>query len=259
MHIYDSPIQLAKAHLTMMQEAARAGRPLPTVDGTRSPVHLWARPILSLYAWGVDWIDEMVQDERMCAHLRIDGVDHYARWPTVLEIIDGTGEDVLHCTTGPAVAFPGLAFWFLHGIKMSKTQHKKITSGRVTVMDMLNCRNFAVAGLMAQLVDWSDVATAPDRRLIDESKWGRLWLLTSRYVPGHEQARREYLVVEVQNSTAEPDGSYKTYWLRVDIDCRPLLDDRSVGMIQTQTALNAIASTFGLTGEEYERNLIAQS
>jgi hypothetical protein len=44
-------------------------------------------------------------------------------------------------------------------------------------------------------------------------------------------------MVEVVNSTAEPDGSSRTYWLRVPP--------------HVNTATAAVAWTFGLSGEEY--------
>jgi len=45
------------------------------------------------------------------------------------------------------------------------------------------------------------------------------------------------VMVEVTNSTPEPDGSFKHYTIRVD----PTLE----------RALDAVAWTFGMTGEEY--------
>jgi hypothetical protein len=44
-------------------------------------------------------------------------------------------------------------------------------------------------------------------------------------------------MVEVVNSTAEPDGTFHTYWLRVPP--------------QTRTATEAVAWTFGLSEQEY--------
>jgi hypothetical protein len=58
------------------------------------------------------------------------------------------------------------------------------------------------------------------------------------------------VMVKVKNSTPEPDGSIKDYFLRVDPQIRPLLDAR-FGKEQKPTATNAIASTFGMRGEEY--------
>jgi hypothetical protein len=73
------------------------------------------------------------------------------------------------------------------------------------------------------------------------------------------------VMVEVVNSTAEPDGSFKDYWLRVQPDCRPLVADPStpsgfrLGSAQKQTALNAVASTYGMTGEEYRERLAVET
>jgi hypothetical protein len=55
----------------------------------------------------------------------------------------------------------------------------------------------------------------------------------------------------VINATREPDGSFKRYWLRVHPELRPLLADNQFGPAQAPTVRNAIASTFGLIGEQY--------
>jgi hypothetical protein len=64
------------------------------------------------------------------------------------------------------------------------------------------------------------------------------------------------MLVKVTNSTAEPDGSYKDYVLRVHHELRPLLEGNILGDPQALTALNAIASTFGLRGDEYKKVLV---
>ena len=82
------------------------------------------------------------------------------------------------------------------------------------------------------------------KRLVDDSKWGRLWEVTI----GRE-ARR---YVEVWNST-EKDGDRSRHVLAVDPWCRPLGGAvHSIGECPA-TALQAIASTFGMMGSEYER------
>jgi len=58
-------------------------------------------------------------------------------------------------------------------------------------------------------------------------------------------------MVEVVNSTPEPDGSYRDYFLRVHPQLRPMLAGGGYGSPQKFTARNAVASTFGLRGEEY--------
>ncbi len=53
----------------------------------------------------------------------------------------------------------------------------------------------------------------------------------------YTQEDEPVVMVEVQNSTPEPDGTHKTYFLRVP----PTM----------QTAHEAVAWTFGLGGQQY--------
>jgi hypothetical protein len=65
------------------------------------------------------------------------------------------------------------------------------------------------------------------------------------------------LIVEVMNCTPERDGSRRHYHLRVNPECRPMPtgSQRELGKSQPLTALNAVASTWGLTGKEFKRRL----
>lgn len=78
--------------------------------------------------------------------------------------------------------------------------------------------------------------------------WGSL------YEVRHPDGRRT-LICKVVNSSPEPDGTFKDYFLRVHPELRPLQrrGDRVtvVGEPQALTARNAVASTFGLRGEQY--------
>ena len=65
----------------------------------------------------------------------------------------------------------------------------------------------------------------------DRSKWGILW---EKRLPGDETL----VMVEVVNSTPEPDGTFRKYFLRVDPACR--------------SARDAIAWTFGMLAKEYQ-------
>ena len=82
-------------------------------------------------------------------------------------------------------------------------------------------------------------------RLDQDEAYGTLW---RRTVPGEEP----FLAVEVVNHTAEPDGSYKHHFLRVDPELRPILSNGQSGAPQRLTARNAVASSFGLRGADYE-------
>ena len=85
---------------------------------------------------------------------------------------------------------------------------------------------------------------AGGKRLDHDERFGTLW---HRDVPDDEPI----VMLEVTNSTREPDGHFKHYWLRVDPQIRPLLADNQIGQPQKPTALNAAASTFGMTGKQY--------
>jgi hypothetical protein len=74
---------------------------------------------------------------------------------------------------------------------------------------------------------------------------------------------QEFLVVRVKNSTAEPDGSYRHFVIPVDPRLRPLPHPNKPherpGNPQELTARNAVASTFYMTGDEYEAMLGKES
>ena len=96
----------------------------------------------------------------------------------------------------------------------------------------------AVSGIAAYLRD------AGAQLLDRDPGFGRLWRLdTGEAAP--------WLMLEVENRSPEPDGSYRHFLLRVDPELRPILGSGGFGPPQPLTARNAVASTFGMSGEEY--------
>lgn len=82
------------------------------------------------------------------------------------------------------------------------------------------------------------------------------WLSGAEKTSVHARA----LFVEVINQTPEPDGHHKTYFLPVHPELRPLycdhIDERiAYGPPQALTCHNAVASTWGLLGEDYHPDL----
>jgi hypothetical protein len=63
--------------------------------------------------------------------------------------------------------------------------------------------------------------------------------------------RGETMVVELTNSTTDADGKRRMYHVPVHPELRPLLSDTELGEPQKLTALNAVASTYGMRGSEY--------
>ena len=73
---------------------------------------------------------------------------------------------------------------------------------------------------------------------VDHDRFGTLWRIRVPDAP-------PLTMVEVVNSTPEPDGTHRRYNLRVPP--------------RTRTALEAVAWTFGLTGSEYRERLRRQT
>ena len=133
----------------------------------------------------------------------------------------------LHNETGPAIAYSdGWGVWALHGVRVAREDiEKPLTAERV--------RKESNAEVRRVLVDrygparyMQDIGAT----LVHRDRYGELYRVE---MPGDEPIE----MVKVRNSTPEPDGSVKDYWLRV-----------APG---SKTAHAAVASTFRnpLTGK----------
>jgi hypothetical protein len=89
-----------------------------------------------------------------------------------------------------------------------------------------------------------------------DERWGSLY---QREIANGEMI----LFLRVTNRSPEPDGSFRNYVLPVAPGCEPLPDPSvpggQLGAPQKLTALNAVAASFGLRGEEYAAELAAES
>jgi hypothetical protein len=150
----------------------------------------------------------------------------------------------LHCDTGPAVAYPdGWAIYAVHGVRVPDDVIERpdtITTAAIDSESNAEVRRVMieryrhgeeVSGAAAYIRD------AGGERLDHNERYGTLWRREFR--KDEEGSVEEPIVmVEVLNSTPEPDGSRKRYWLRVP----PSMT----------TAREAVAWTFGLSGREYD-------
>ena len=165
-----------------------------------------------------------------------------------LELVDpqrqrGWNSHRMHCETGPSVAWPdGWGLWYWHGVRV--TQQIVERPETITIKQIDAEQNAEVRRVMIERYGQSRYLIDSGAIAIHSDDWGTLYR--------KEIADDEPLVmVKVVNSTAEPDGSHKDYFLRIDPQCRPMLADGQFGKPQKLTARNAIASTFGLTGDQY--------
>ena len=161
---------------------------------------------------------------------------------------DGRGR--LHCSDGMALAYPdgwGLYAW--HGVRVSYRviEHPS----ELTVKEIQAEQNAEVRRVMVERYGLSRFLLDSGAKKLAEDEFGELYQTD---IPGDEPL----VMVKVMNSTAEPDGSVKPYFLRVNPELKPLLSD-GLGNSQKISALNAVASTFGMTGSEYLKSLVEQT
>jgi hypothetical protein len=150
----------------------------------------------------------------------------------------------LHSLTEASLLFPdGWGLWCSHGVRVPK--HVIESPETITVAEIDGERNVEVRRVMLEQMGFSRFIEKANAKELHRDEFGILYR--------RELADDVPLVcVKVVNKTAEPDGTFREYVLRVDPDCRPMLGNDNFGDPQKLTARNAIASTFGLRGEEYK-------
>lgn len=151
--------------------------------------------------------------------------------------------DRLHRADGPAVEWPtGERYYFWRGLQVPEDiilAPEKITVARIDAE-----QNAEMRRVMVDRFGAANYMRESGAEVVHEDRFGKL-LRKGR--AGDDPI----LMVEVVNKTAEPDGTFKKYMLRVHPELRPMLDGGRFGEPQGFTAHNAVASTFGLRGEQY--------
>lgn len=135
----------------------------------------------------------------------------------------------LHDGDGPALVYSdGFALYRWRGVTIAEDFTRTLAA--LTPAVIRGERNAELRRIMLEHYGHDRYIVDSGARPVHEDEAGRLWRVNLR---GDEPVA----MVEVVNSTAEPDGTFRTYWLRVPPD--------------TRTARAAVAWTFGLTEEEY--------
>jgi hypothetical protein len=125
---------------------------------------------------------------------------------------DGWGSHRLHCATGPAVSYAdgwGLYFW--HGVRI--TDERIITNpDSLTAADWLAEPNAEVRRVIAERLGYERLLSEAKATQISADEYGRLWRIPD---PGDDE---DVVLLDVLNSTPEPDGSVRRFVLRVPPD-----------------------------------------
>jgi hypothetical protein len=175
--------------------------------------------------------------------LAYDGICFVSDRPTKLSL-DEQGR--LHDESGPAVEYAdGYILYSWHGVRIDWDKAYIIEHPEQITTALIEAEaNAEVRRVMIERYSLERFIKDSGAQKIHSDDYGVLYR--------KELANDEPLVmVAVVNSTAEPDGSYRDYFLRVHPELRPLLDDQKLGEPQVLTARNAVAATFGMTGAEY--------
>lgn len=262
LRIFPSPTTLlAERGRLMREEEAPIGR-LRLVKRRSSPLpphpRVWAplveaferHPLFTMLTWISD------PDGRPIVEVALEDQTLQTEPPTKWMVEDGR----LHSTGGTAVEWSdGTGLYMMRGVLIPAPLYLKWLGGKLKPIELLKERNQAVMSVLLEQMDLRSLLTSNGVRvevLDTDEHWGTLRVLTWE-TPGMRD--NNMTVVEVINGSPEPDGSFRHYWLQVDPDCRPILENGTFGDPQSRTALNAVASTFGMTGAQYKKILGAES
>ncbi|MFI0237805.1 DUF6745 domain-containing protein [Streptomyces sp. NPDC016845] len=174
---------------------------------------------------------------------RIDGLARVARsagwwWPYERVAVVCERPTELHrdeagrldSATGPALAFPdGFALHAWRGMPVPAGFLAGLAG--LTPQRIRDEENAELRRVMLEHFGYDRYLTESGAEPVHRDSTGVLWRVQ---LPGDE----DVVMVEVVNSTPEPDGTHRTYWLRVPP--------------RTRTAREGVAWTFGLQADAYE-------
>jgi hypothetical protein len=124
--------------------------------------------------------------------------------------INRDDQNRLHSVDGPAIKYRGSEnsisnVYAVHGVRVNK----KIIDRDFTAKDIDNERNAEVRRVMIELYGQSKYLIDSNAEVVHSDDFGTLY---RKEIPGDEPL----MMVKVVNSTVEPDGTFKDYFIRVD-------------------------------------------
>jgi hypothetical protein len=153
-----------------------------------------------------------------------------------------------HCDDGPQLAWrDGWRVYNVHGVRVPADIIERPES--ITVERIDGESNAEIRRIMVDRYGRERYIRDSGAKLLHEDLdelglprrlWRREW-----------PDGRTLQLVEVHNSTLEPDGTRRVFFLGVHPEIRPLLGQGRLGDPQSSTCLNAVASLAGLRGEDY--------
>ncbi|HEY9777142.1 MAG TPA: hypothetical protein V6C81_25480 [Planktothrix sp.] len=161
------------------------------------------------------------------AYIPLTRVVFVLRFPTTINVDDN---ERLHSIAGPALAFAdGYGVYALHGIPVAASIVDEPES--VTAQSIEKERNNEVRRVLIDRYGIANYLRDTGAGVVDRTDGA---ILYRKQQPNDEPIT----LVQVRNSTPEPDGTYKEYFLRVPPTMR--------------SAREAVAWTFGMTADQYK-------
>ncbi|WP_327243053.1 DUF6745 domain-containing protein [Streptomyces sp. NBC_01320] len=173
---------------------------------------------------------------------RLDGLAEVARhagwwWPYERTVVISERPETLHRDEagrldrgdGPALSYrDGFALYAWRGMPVPAEFLAELTA--LTPERIREEENAELRRVMLEFYGYDRYLTESGAEPVHRDETGILWRIA---LDGDE----DVVMVEVVNSTPEPDGTHRTYWLRVPPS--------------TRTAKGGVAWTFGLDGDAY--------
>lgn len=138
----------------------------------------------------------------------------------------------LHRHDGPAVHFADdYSLYAVHGVRIPwEKRHIVESPTKIQTSEIDDEKNAEIRRVMIDRFGAGNYLQATNTKAAHSDDFGTLY---RRQIPGDE----DLVIVKVINSTPEPDGSRKDYWIRVAPDIK--------------SAHEAVAWTFGMSTKEY--------
>lgn len=227
---------------------------------------------LGWYRFAIDRVGVKVTDEQSrrlsireelarCCYgvITLNAIEIAIQHP-VVAAFDDADPPRLHRVDGPALEFAdGYAVFVVHGVALEPEVGRRMAAGEMTAIEIRDQANAEVRRVLVAEYNKGDsgrylrdVGATVIHEDVDA-------LGLSRRLIRIEQAGDEpFVAVELTNSTPEPDGTRKLYTIRVHPELRPLPIPgvtKEYGAPQEMTCLNAVASSFGMRGEDYQLSI----
>jgi hypothetical protein len=164
--------------------------------------------------------------ERVFSIIALENVAFVCQKPTICSIDEGGR---LHSDSGPALRFTDdFSAYAWHGVIVDERiiAHPET----ITVAEIESTSNIEIRRVLIERYGQPRYLEDTGATIRHQDEYGTLY---HKVIPGDEPLA----MVKVVNSTPEPDGTYKDYFLRVPP--------------HVQTARQAVAWTFGFEEEEY--------